>query len=214
MEFSTYNLCGFLGGLHYNRLKQTDGPLFRGRYKSILVDASEYLLQVSRYIHRNPVEARKPLVNHLVSYPWSSYSTYVTKRTCPAWLCREPIYAEIGGTSARQAYRAYVEEGVDGEIREFYGKPGFSVILGSKVFREEACANAINGGREVSRKGLVEPVPIATVLGAVSTYYGCEKTSITVSRRGPRANIPRWIAMKLCQDFCGQPLSEIGRPLE
>ncbi|WP_196141202.1 transposase, partial [Aliikangiella sp. G2MR2-5] len=38
----------------YNRLKKVDGPLFRGRYKSILVEADAYLLQLSRYIHRNP----------------------------------------------------------------------------------------------------------------------------------------------------------------
>ena len=32
----------------YNRLKRVDGPLFRGRYKAILVDKDEYLLQLSR----------------------------------------------------------------------------------------------------------------------------------------------------------------------
>ena len=34
----------------HNRLKHTDGPLFRGRYKAILVDKDAYLLQLSRYI--------------------------------------------------------------------------------------------------------------------------------------------------------------------
>ena len=34
----------------YNRLKRTDGPLFRVRYKSILVDETAHLLQVSRYV--------------------------------------------------------------------------------------------------------------------------------------------------------------------
>jgi putative transposase len=37
----------------YNRLQQTDGSLFRGRYKVILVDQDAYLLQLSRYIHSN-----------------------------------------------------------------------------------------------------------------------------------------------------------------
>ena len=40
----------------YNRLKRTDGSLFRGRYKAILVDSDAYLLHLSRYIHRNPIE--------------------------------------------------------------------------------------------------------------------------------------------------------------
>ena len=40
----------------HNRMKKTDGSLFRGRYKAILVDADNYLLQLSRYIHRNPID--------------------------------------------------------------------------------------------------------------------------------------------------------------
>ena len=44
----------------HNRLKPTDGPLFRGRYKAILVEADNYLLQLSRYIHRNPIEGKHP----------------------------------------------------------------------------------------------------------------------------------------------------------
>ena len=31
----------------YTRMKRTDGPLFRGRYKAILVSQDEYLLQLS-----------------------------------------------------------------------------------------------------------------------------------------------------------------------
>lgn len=52
----------------YNRLKRTDGPLFRGRYKAILVDEDSYLLQLSRYIHRNPIEMKQPLVSGLENY--------------------------------------------------------------------------------------------------------------------------------------------------
>src|SRR2546428_2097688 len=42
----------------FNRAHDRDGPLFRGRYRAILVDADEYLATVVRYIHLNPVEAR------------------------------------------------------------------------------------------------------------------------------------------------------------
>lgn len=41
----------------FNRSHGCDGPLFRGRFKSILVDADSYLLPLVRYIHRNPVRA-------------------------------------------------------------------------------------------------------------------------------------------------------------
>jgi hypothetical protein len=51
-----------LKGLEYytqrhNRLHKTDGSLFRGRYKSIVEEEESYQLQLSRYIHRNPLEA-------------------------------------------------------------------------------------------------------------------------------------------------------------
>ena len=56
----------------HNRLLQTDGPLFRGRYKSIVVDTDNYLLQVSRYIHRNPIETKIPMTDCLADYKASS----------------------------------------------------------------------------------------------------------------------------------------------
>jgi putative transposase len=65
----------------YNRLEKTDGPLFRGRYKAILVDADAYLLCVSRYIHLNPVAAG--IVKKAHQYRWSSYCAYIGKVVPP-----------------------------------------------------------------------------------------------------------------------------------
>ena len=57
-----------------NRLVGADGALFRGRYRSILIEADVYLLNVSRYIHLNPVAAK--LAVQPQDYPWSSYRAY------------------------------------------------------------------------------------------------------------------------------------------
>ena len=70
----------------YNRLKRTDGPLFRGRYKPILVSHDEYFLQVSRYIHRHPIETKIPLVERLEGYVWSSYPAYMGLNEPFEWL--------------------------------------------------------------------------------------------------------------------------------
>ena len=55
----------------YNRIHKCDGQLFRGRYKSILVEQDSYLLELVRYIHRNPVRAG--MVEKLSEYLWSSH---------------------------------------------------------------------------------------------------------------------------------------------
>lgn len=54
------------------------GSLFQDRFKTKLIETDEYLLQLSRYIHRNPIEILSPTSGvELASYRWSSYSVYL-----------------------------------------------------------------------------------------------------------------------------------------
>ena len=80
----------------YNRLKKTVGPLFRGRYKAILVDKDAYLLQLSRYIHRNPDEVKGATTDTLDNYPWSSYLAYINKVKSPVRLECNKTYQMLG----------------------------------------------------------------------------------------------------------------------
>lgn len=84
----------------YNRLEKTDGPLFRGRYKGILVDKDCYLLQVSRYIHRNPLDLKS--AQQLAQYPWSSYRRYIQSKKAPVWLNTQEILQAISQKNQRR----------------------------------------------------------------------------------------------------------------
>ena len=44
---------------YFNLRHRRSGHLYQGRYKAILVEADEYLLELSRYIHLNPVRLEK-----------------------------------------------------------------------------------------------------------------------------------------------------------
>ena len=68
----------------FNRRHGYDGPLFRGRYKALLIEADPYLLQLVRYIHRNPLEAG--LAKTLNDYPWSSHQGYLSRSSKWKWL--------------------------------------------------------------------------------------------------------------------------------
>jgi putative transposase len=50
------------------------GNLFQGRYKGMLIERDEYLLECARYIERNPLRAG--MVNDPSSYHWSSCKYY------------------------------------------------------------------------------------------------------------------------------------------
>ncbi|MFT5082651.1 MAG: putative transposase [Lentisphaeria bacterium] len=78
----------------YNRKEQTDGPLFRGRYKAVLVDAQAYWSHLSRYIHRNPLDAG--MVDRIEDYPWSSFPSYMDKSLAPEWLNTAYTLSEFG----------------------------------------------------------------------------------------------------------------------
>jgi len=53
------------------------GPIFQGRYKSILVEDESYLLTLSSYIHLNPLRAG--MVEYLKDYKYNSYNEYINK---------------------------------------------------------------------------------------------------------------------------------------
>jgi len=104
---------------HHNQLKKTDVPLFRGRYKAINIDAASYLTQVSRYIHRNPVDMKKPLVEVLLDHPWSSYPAYLNKMACPDCSI-DKSYMENSIVSARHIVTApewsWGSDGLGGQV--------------------------------------------------------------------------------------------------
>ncbi|MBL4622413.1 MAG: transposase [Immundisolibacteraceae bacterium] len=195
----------------HNRLRKTDGPLFRGRYKSIVIDASSYLLQVSRYIHRNPIEVRTPLVGKLEDYPWSSYGAYIDQAEVPAYLTRDSVYGDLGSRRPVAAYLDYVTQGDDEETQRFYGLKNRPAIWGDQHFKEYARERAVSQDQEIDKKGLTELAAPKDILKAVASYYGVPLADLKKARRGRGVkSTPRRVAMKLCQQLAGSTLQEMA----
>ena len=62
------------------------GHLFQGRYKAILIDAENYLLELVRYVHMNPVRAK--MVDSPEDYFWSSHRAYLRLENLQ-WLTKD-----------------------------------------------------------------------------------------------------------------------------
>jgi hypothetical protein len=86
------------------------GHLFQGRYKSILVENDAYLMQLSYYIHNNPLRAG--IVKRLIDYRWSSYPAYAYNRRYPGWLDKGLILSQIHGENKHQHYHSAVSRRV------------------------------------------------------------------------------------------------------
>ena len=64
---------------YYNTKRQKTGHVFHGRFKSIMVDTDTYFLELTRYIHLNPVRGK--IVESPIDYPYSSYKGYLKPKT-------------------------------------------------------------------------------------------------------------------------------------
>lgn len=63
---------------YFNKKYQRSGHLFQDRFKSELVMNDAYIMELSRYIHNNPVKAG--LVKNPEEYRWSSFRQYMSHR--------------------------------------------------------------------------------------------------------------------------------------
>ncbi len=195
----------------YNFLKNTDGALFRGRYKAILIEASSYLLEVSRYIHRNPVEVSKPLVENLTDYRWSSYPAYMSKASTPDWLVKDEVFGVLGVLHRVPAYQRFVSRGLGEETESFYARDVWPAVRGGEGFAEIAYTKALSHSREIAKVGNRALISSKQIVDTVAMAFECKSRDIRHSRRGGwQLNLPRWIAMKLCQDLSGQNLGKIA----
>ena len=191
----------------FNRQQGRDGALFRGRYKAILVEADAYWLQLSRYLHRNPLEAR--LVTNLADYAWSSYRAYLDLEAVPPWLTRDYVLAAIG--RRRAGYAAYVAGDTEEELAAFYRGSRISPILGGSTFKTTVLAGR-KPSIDVPELKTQRIVPsLAEIVQAVCRQFAVEERELWRTTRGRGAKLPaRPLAMYLCQQLGGLTLREIA----
>jgi len=124
----------YLNGLYakyFNKLRHRDGPLFRGRYCSRLVDHNNYLLQVSRYIHLNPIGPG--LAEQPEEYLWSSFTDYIGEEKRYKWLKTDVILGMMTSRFPKQEYTLFVDEGLDKYTHDFFNKTHPPRIFGSET---------------------------------------------------------------------------------
>lgn len=68
---------------YYKKRYHYTGQLYESRFYSELVSTPMSMLRVSRYIHRNPINTKTPMVNEIEEYPYSSYPIFKTANYNP-----------------------------------------------------------------------------------------------------------------------------------
>lgn len=194
----------------FNRLHDYDGTLFRGRYKAIAIEGDDYILQVLRYIHQNPLKAK--LVKKMDDYPWSSHHGYISKAEQWRWIDNKIILDMLEGKKSKQlsVYNKFIIQNLPEEIQQFYLRKNLSTLLGGKPFidRVKASFNVKHREPEITEaKDLA--VTSDVILQAISLKFEIPVDEIIHLRRGVDT-FPRDLGMYLIKLFRMDSLQTIA----
>jgi REP element-mobilizing transposase RayT len=199
--------------VYFNRKRRRVGHLFQGRFKAVLVDADEYLKHLSRYIHLNPVRARR--VEHCKDYPWSSYPALGGYVKPPEWLETDwllSLFAE-DRDGAKRAYRDFVESVQNEKIEN----PSEQVVGGAVLGRPDfvnwvrkTFLSKHSDNKEIPQLKILKSRPTPEeVVQVISTEFDCDRDSIL--RKGIKRNPARNVAIYLCREMTGETGVSLGR---
>lgn len=197
----------------FNRINKKDGSLFKGRYIAKLIADDDYQLQVSRYIHLNPVTAN--IVKNPADFRWSSYRAYLGIDKKPSWLSINTILEQITPGSLLAGiknYRDYVENYELDDINFFFSQKYASPIVGSPMFKEKilsqidptisrACLADVNRAKILFSS--------ESIIAHVCRFYNISRESLTQARRHV-LNLPRLVCIYLCRKRFGLTLQSIA----
>jgi len=215
--------------VYFNRRYRRSGHLFQGRYKAILIEKDEHLVELSRYIHLNPVRIKKysqlgieEKRRILKADPWSSYGGYTHLRKRQAFVnYSEILDMAVGGDSfgGRRKYEQFVLDGVmkDMNITFWKGVRG-QAVLGSDDFVDWIYERFLSKKKVDHREltGIKDlqtgPGTVEEIARAVSREFGVEEEGLYRPRGIRQA---RSILLELCRVHLSRRMSfaEIGRRL-
>jgi hypothetical protein len=188
---------------YFNAKTGRAGHLFQGRYRAILVDKDHYAMELSRYIHLNPVRAH--MVKDPLLYPWGSFRDYTGERKGRDWIKTEWILGQISRNEkrARKGYRKFVREGSREAAKNPLEQVVSSAILGSEEF--------VDWVREkwVGKRAYHRDIPSLRQLSKWPELSSIEGEAESAFGKG--ADESRRVALYLSHRLSGRSLGEIGR---
>lgn len=194
----------------FNSAHGFDGILFRGRYKSIVVSEDSYLLQLVRYIHRNPVRAG--MVERVTDFEWTSHKAYISYDKEWDWLNTQFVLAMLSNDPEQSVrkYRNFMGEGEEESLLRTLSLKKLPSILGDNDFVETI------KNRFFEQKSHIE-VPESKRLApdmerikqTLCDYYHITETQLYQSKRA-FFNEPRAMGLYLSRQLRGETLKRIG----
>jgi len=184
---------------YVNIKRKRSGHLFQGRYKSIVVDKDNYLLELSRYIHLNPVRAG--IVKKPEDYSYSSYKSYISNDKDEI-VTQEHILGMLSRNeaNAKKIYKRFVESsiGVETEspLKGIFG----GMILGGERFIKDTLRklnnDSLNNEEVLHRRVLKAALRMENILATISKEFNISEDELLRANSGEMRKIAIYMIKK------------------
>lgn len=189
----------------FNRAREIDGAVFKGRYAAQVIGEERYLLGVLRYVHLNPNEAG--LEADLGTYRWSSLPAYLEVGRQPSWLTMSWVHDRFHDLGA---FRAFMRSASPSVAKSYSEDDAGHLVLGSQRFRDQALADAkIKTETRSSVSSSLRKPSVDSVAEAVMAVTGCARSDVFAPKPGVRS-IPRLLGLSLTSELTGLNQSDIA----
>ena len=201
----------------FNWRHERSGNLYQGRYHAYLVDADNYLLEVSRYVHLNVVRVKqlKSLAlrarwQKAMDYSWSSLAGYVNEHRALDFVDYDAVLAMVGG---RRAYRKFVMDGLQRGLESPFRHVRSRMILGDGDFAAlvKRYLRRVSSREQPAYREMINvTLEPEVVLGILRREFGIGKAALT--QRGSYG-ILRGMVAELLYKYCDIIQVRIGQLL-
>lgn len=181
------------------------GHLLQGRYRSLDVHDEDYLINLCRYIHLNPVAAK--MVNAADDYPWSSHQ-YYAENNYPSWVESELMLAAIKNKTNLN-YSDFMMQPVDREAWKpaIYISDTGKIVYNDDVLRDlQHNWNALNPNPVIQHHLTEEEV-----LNIVCSELNIQRLQLFGVSKNHEIAKQRILVANYLLQYSGKNMSEIAR---
>jgi DNA-binding MarR family transcriptional regulator len=184
------------------------------------VDADNYLREISRYIHLNPMRVRlrsgmtlDEKRKYLRNYRWSSYGGYILQLGKRGFLQVKEVLAYFGGDTekGRKKYEDFVMEGLSGKIENPLERGTGHGIVGANEFIEKIRGQYIRSAVELRElpavKKILAQVEPQRIIRLIGDVFGVKRGELL--KKGYKG-VARGVLMEMLYRYGGMNQREIG----
>lgn len=212
----------------WNRRHGNVGHVFQGRFKSVLVEEGNRLLDLSLYLHFNPVAVEALGLNKerrraaaaglddadaamlekrlqtLRTWRWSSYRAMAGYDAAPAWLSTSRLQYRAGGSA--EAYRVLAESRLSALGGAVWADLHRGLVLGSTEFAERAVADRAWHRENTHAPQVARPIAWSEIVSWVEARRGLGWSELSQGKRKWGRDLAWWAARR----WAGMSLRALG----